>query len=46
LNNMTLGWRTPAVANGVYEVWMVGRLKSNSIDAFVETPRLQLTVQN
>ncbi|MBC7372137.1 MAG: hypothetical protein H7326_11255 [Bdellovibrionaceae bacterium] len=46
LNSMTLGWRTPAVPNGVYDVWMVGRVKSNSIDAFVESQHMNLTVQN
>ena len=46
LNDMTLGWRTPAIPNGVYDVWMVGHVKSNSLDTNVETQHISLTVQN
>jgi C1A family cysteine protease len=46
LNQMTLGWRTNLVPNGVYEIWMVGRLKSNSLDLSVETPHNKVTLKN
>jgi C1A family cysteine protease len=46
LNQMTLGWRTPAVPNGAYDVWMVGRVKSNTTDTVVQSAHTTITVQN
>jgi C1A family cysteine protease len=46
LDQMTTGWRTNLVPNGIYEIWFVGRVKSNAMDATVETVHTKVTVQN
>jgi C1A family cysteine protease len=46
VNNMVTGWRTNLVANGTYEIWMVGRLKSNSLDLKTESQHYTVTVRN
>lgn len=46
LDQMTIGWRTNLIPNGAYEIWMVGRIKSNSLDLSKETPHINVTVQN
>lgn len=46
LPNMVTGWRTNLVPNGKYEIWMVGRLKSNSMDLNTESQHYTVTVQN
>ncbi|RYZ81014.1 MAG: hypothetical protein EOP06_24260, partial [Proteobacteria bacterium] len=45
-DQMTTGWRTNLVPNGTYEIWMVGRVKSNSINKMVESTRTRVTIQN
>jgi len=46
LNKMTTGWRTNLVPNGTYEIWMVGRVKSNGMDITAETPHSMITIKN
>lgn len=46
MNAMSMGWRTNVVPNGRYEIWMVGRLTTNGMDAVVETPHQTVTTQN
>lgn len=46
LENMTIGWRTNIVPNGKYEIWMVGRLQSNTLNESVETPHIEVTIDN
>lgn len=46
LNNMVTGWRTNLVPNGTYEIWMVGRLKSNTMDMATESKHYSVTVRN
>jgi C1A family cysteine protease len=46
LDQMRIGWRTNILPNGNYEIWMVGRLKSNGLDQKVETPHMQVTLSN
>jgi len=46
LDNMVSGWRTNLVANGIYEIWMVGKVTSNGMDIKTETPHYNVTVQN
>lgn len=46
LNQMKTGWRTNLIPNGNYEIWMVGRVKSNTMDISTETQHYTVTVQN
>ncbi|WP_413289739.1 C1 family peptidase [Bdellovibrio sp. HCB337] len=46
LNQMKTGWRTTLVPNGTYEIWMVGRVKSNTMDISTESQHYTVTVQN
>jgi hypothetical protein len=46
LNNMVTGWRTNLVPNGTYEIWMVGRLQSNSMDLKTESQHYTVQVRN
>lgn len=46
LSHMTLGWRTPAVPNGAYEVWLTGRVKTASLDVRAESPHKTINVRN
>lgn len=43
---MTTGWRTPAVANGKYDVWMRGVMFTSSGQVTVESPKVSLTIKN
>lgn len=45
-SSMRAGWRTPAVSNGTYEIWMSGRLKSNAIDKVVESAHYKVNIKN
>lgn len=45
-NSMRAGWRTTVVPNGVYEIWMSGRLKSNSMDKVVESAHYKVNIRN
>lgn len=46
MDGMSMGWRTNTVANGNYEIWMTGRLKTNAGEETVETPRMNVVVSN
>lgn len=46
MDGLVMGWRTNTVPNGNYEIWMTGRVKTNSWEQIVETPKLQVTVAN
>lgn len=46
LDKMVLGWRTNLVANGEYELWMVGKLKAGNKESKVETARIKVKTQN
>lgn len=46
LSNMVTGWRTNLVPNGTYEIWMVGRVKSNNMDIMTESQHYTVKVQN
>jgi C1A family cysteine protease len=46
LNRMTIGWRTNLIPDGAYEIWMVGVLKTNSMNVRVETPHRTVRVKN
>lgn len=43
---MTLGWRTATVANGTYEVSLVGTIQSNSAEFKTESAPISIKVQN
>ncbi len=43
---MTMGWRTNLVPNGKYEIWYVGHVKTNSMDAVVESAHQTVNVKN
>lgn len=46
LNRMAMGWRTNLLPNGEYEIWMVGRLKSNALDTSVESAHRRVHLRN
>ncbi|HEY8270368.1 MAG TPA: C1 family peptidase [Pseudobdellovibrionaceae bacterium] len=46
LDQMTTGWRTNLIPNGRYEIWMIGRLQSNSFGLSIETSHSIVTIQN
>ena len=46
LDQMTTGWRTNLVPNGIYEIWMVGRVTTNSMNVATESQHYKVTVQN
>lgn len=46
LPKMSSGWRTPTVPNGQYEIWMVGKVKTNAFETSVETAHQTITVTN
>ncbi|MGZ3742387.1 MAG: C1 family peptidase [Pseudobdellovibrionaceae bacterium] len=46
MDQMTLGWRTNLVPNGAYEIWMVGRFKSNVMDLAIETSHTKVSIRN
>jgi hypothetical protein len=46
VNGMSMGWRTNLVPNGNYEIWMVGRVKTNAMETMVETPHKTVSVSN
>lgn len=50
LDSMVLGWRTTLVANGDYELWMVGKVSPNSsltkAETTLETAHIKVKIQN
>lgn len=46
VETMETGWKTELVPNGVYEIWFTGRIKTNHINAIVESERRTVTVLN
>jgi hypothetical protein len=46
LPQMTLGFRTTAIPNGTYEIWMTGHVQTQNADQTVETPHRQIVVKN
>lgn len=46
LDQMKMGWRTNLLPNGNYEIWMVGRLKTNTQDVKTETAHTQVRLEN
>lgn len=46
LDKMKIGFRTTIFPNGNYEIWLVGRVKSNAIDVMTETPHLKVKIAN
>lgn len=46
LDNMKIGFRTTIFPNGIYEIWLVGRVKSNAMDVMTETPHLKVKIAN
>jgi C1A family cysteine protease len=46
LEQMTMGWRTNLIADGNYEIWMVGHVKSNGMDVKAETEHQTVTLKN
>jgi C1A family cysteine protease len=46
LPRMTMGWRTPAIANGRYEIWFAGHIKSNGMNVTVDSPHKIITIKN
>lgn len=43
---MTLGWRTPSVPNGTYQISLVGGVESKDIHAVVSSNEFTVTIQN
>ncbi len=46
LEDMTMGWRTNLLPNGQYEIWMVGRMQTNSMNETVESAHRTVTLRN
>ena len=46
LPQMTMGWRTPTVANGTYEIYFTGEISTARGLATVESNHMTVTVQN
>ncbi len=46
LPSMLVGWRTKLVENGSYEVWFVGQMKTNRLEAKVESSHRVVRVKN
>jgi len=46
IDGLTMGWRTNVIPNGTYEIWMVGRLKTNNKEFTIETPHKTVQVAN
>jgi C1A family cysteine protease len=46
LDDMSMGWRTNLVPNGIYEIWLVGHVTTNAYDVAVETAHVSVTTQN
>ncbi len=45
-SRLTLGWRTNLVPDGKYEIWFVGHVKTNKIDAVIESSHLDVNLKN
>ncbi|MBO9667414.1 MAG: hypothetical protein J7501_11460 [Bdellovibrio sp.] len=45
-SKLVMGWRTNLVPNGNYDIWYVGRLKSNSMDVVIESAHKTVHVKN
>jgi C1A family cysteine protease len=41
-----VGWNTARYANGTYEIWMVGKLESNSLSLSIPSAHVTVTVAN
>lgn len=46
LEEMRLGWRTGQLPNGLYEIWMVGKINSKGVQAQVESEHKMVTLKN
>lgn len=46
LEEMRLGWRTGQLPNGIYEIWMTGKINSKGVVAQVETEHKMVTLKN
>jgi C1A family cysteine protease len=46
LSQMTMGWRTPTVPNGTYQISLMGTIKSNSQQYKAVSNEFTVTVQN
>jgi hypothetical protein len=46
LPQMTMGWRTTAVPNGVYDIFLVGKITTGNTEYKVESNHFTITVQN
>lgn len=46
LADMTMGWRTTVVPNGRYEIWFVGKLKTNGFLETAESQHMFVNVNN
>lgn len=45
-SQLTMGWRTNLVPNGKYEIWFVGKLKSNGLDLSLESEHKMVNLKN
>lgn len=45
-SKLVMAWRTNLVPNGDYEIWYVGHLKTNGIDAVIESAHQSVKVRN
>lgn len=46
IKNMTVGWRTNLVPNGQYEIWMRGKLKTDTLDLAAESEHKIVQLKN
>lgn len=46
LDAMSMGWRTNIGANGTYEVWLTGAVKSNAMEVVQESTHYTVQVKN
>lgn len=46
LDHMTMGWRTNVYPDGKFEIWMVGKIKSNKGEYSVESAHYNVTTSN
>ena len=45
-NSLVMKWKTALIKNGTYEIWMVGRVRTNQKTYSVETPHRTVEVKN
>ncbi len=46
VNDMTIGWRTPMVANGEYTLWVRGEAYNNGQTVIVDSNKVKINIQN